>query len=91
MLNTVQAVENIRALNRRDALVLADAIVWNTIAALQRDHEIPYRSFAQWELALANLHRQQTEEIACVIVGYVDLSEVIATVTVTAPTDAVSS
>ena len=83
MLNTIQAVENIRALDRRDALALADAIVRNTIVALQRDREIPHRSFAQWELALANLHRQLTEEIACVIVGHVDLGEVLATVTVT--------
>ena len=35
-----EAVENIRALDRRDALALADEIVDDVIAALQRDRNL---------------------------------------------------
>jgi hypothetical protein len=67
-----KAVENVRALDRRDALVLADAIVDDTIAELQRAREIPPRSFAEWSLTLAGLRARIAERIANEIEGHVD-------------------
>ena len=50
-----EAVENIRALDRRDALALADEIVDDVIAALQRDRNLTPHSFTEWSLTLADL------------------------------------
>jgi hypothetical protein len=71
------AVENIRALDQRDALALADAIIDDTIAALQRDRNISSRSFTEWELALASLRARIAERIASEIVGHVNLETVL--------------
>jgi DNA-binding transcriptional regulator YdaS (Cro superfamily) len=74
MMNTAvyEAVENIRALDRRDAQVLADEIVDDMIAALQRGREIPPRSFARWSLVLADLCARIAERIANEIEGHID-------------------
>jgi hypothetical protein len=55
VLNTAKALENIRALDRRNARALADEIVDDMIALLQRDRNISSRSFTEWYLVLANL------------------------------------
>jgi len=55
VLNTAKALENIRALDRRNARALADEIVDDMIALLQRDRNISSRSFTEWSLVLANL------------------------------------
>jgi nucleoid DNA-binding protein len=77
MLSTAEVLENIPGLDRRDALALADAIVDDMIAALKRDCEIPLRSFAQWELALADLRERIAEQIADEIEGHVDRGTVL--------------
>jgi hypothetical protein len=79
MMNTAacRAIENIRALDQRDALVLADGIVNDMIVALQRDRNIPSKSFTEWELILANLRGRIGERIAHEITGCVSLSEVL--------------
>jgi hypothetical protein len=56
---------------------LADEILNDTIAALQRDRNISARSFAEWELILANLRQRIAERVAGEIVGYVDLETVL--------------
>ena len=76
MLN-IQVLENIPALNRRDALALADEIIDDMISALQRDRETSSRSFAQWELKLANLRARIAERITNKIAGHVSLSAVL--------------
>ena len=73
-----ESIESIRALDRRDALILADEIVDGVIATLQRDRNIPPRSFAEWELVLANLHMHIAEQIADEIAGHVDLRDRVA-------------
>ena len=78
MLNAIkEAIEDIPALNQRDALTLADEIVDDMIAALKRDRETAFRSFAQWELALANLRARIAERITNEIAGHVSLSAVL--------------
>jgi hypothetical protein len=72
-----RAIENIRALDQRDAFTLADRIVDDTIATLQRDRNISSRSFTEWELALASLRARIAERIASEIVGHVSLAEVL--------------
>jgi hypothetical protein len=67
-----EAIENIRALDRRDARALADEIVDDTIAVLQRDCNIPSRSFSEWSLALADLRARIAEQIAHEIEGHID-------------------
>jgi hypothetical protein len=71
------AVENIPALDRRDALALADAIIADMITALQRDPNISSRSFTEWELALAGLRVRVAELIGAEIIGHVDLATVL--------------
>lgn len=72
-----EAIENLRALDRRDALVLADAIVDDTIAVLRRDRNNSFRSFTEWELALADLHARIADRIAGEIAGHVDVAAVL--------------
>ena len=72
-----RAVENIRALDRRDALPLADEIINDTIAVLQRDRNISSRSFSEWSLALADLRARIAEQIADEIEGHVDRGTVL--------------
>jgi DNA-binding transcriptional regulator YdaS (Cro superfamily) len=67
-----EAIENIRALDQRDAQALADEIIGDMIAALQRDREIPPRSFARWSLVLADLRVCIAERIANEIEGHID-------------------
>lgn len=71
------AIENIRALDQRDALVLADAIIEDMIAALQRDRNISFKSFTEWELLLAGLRACIAERIAEEITGHVDREAVL--------------
>lgn len=78
-----EAVKNIPAFGRRDAAAEGDRLFDMIVEALRRDPTLPPRSSFEWALALANLRQQITEEIACVIVGRVDLDEVLAAVTVT--------
>ena len=47
-----EAIENIRALDRRDALRAGRCDYYDTIAALQRDRNVSTRSFIEWELRL---------------------------------------
>jgi hypothetical protein len=79
MMNTAacRAVENIPALDRRDAFALADEIIDDVIAALQRDRNIPSRSFTEWEMRLANLRARIAERIDREITGHVSLSAVL--------------
>jgi hypothetical protein len=72
-----RAIENIRALDQRDALTLADTIVDDMVAVLQREHNILSRSSAEWSLALANLRARIAERIAEEIEGHVDLRTVL--------------
>jgi hypothetical protein len=74
---TPKAIENIRALDQRDALALADEIVDDVIAALQRDRNISSRSFTEWSLVLANLRARIAERIAGEIAGHVSLAAVL--------------
>ena len=67
-----EAVENIRALDRRDALALADEIVDDVIAALQRDRSLSPHSFTEWSLTLADLRACIAERIANEIEGHID-------------------
>lgn len=76
-MSAVKAVENLQAFSRRDALALADEIINDTIAALQRDRNLSCRSFGEWELRLANLRQRIAERIAGEIVGCVDLETVL--------------
>ena len=68
-----RAIENIPALDQRDALALADEIIDDMIAVLQRDHSISSRSFIEWSLVLANLRARIAERITNAIAGHVDL------------------
>ena len=79
MMNTAvcKAIENIRALDRRDALGLADEIIDDMIAVLQRDRNISSRSFTEWSLMLANLRARIAERITNEIAGHVSLSTVL--------------
>ena len=72
-----RAIENIPALDQRDALALADEIIDDMIAVLQRDHSISSRSFIEWSLVLANLRARIAERIANEIEGHVDLRTVL--------------
>ena len=72
-----RAVENIRALDRRDALALADEIIDDMISVLQRDRNISSRSFSEWSLALADLRARIAEQIADEIEGHVDRGTVL--------------
>ena len=77
MLNTAKALENIRALDRRDALALADEIVDDVIATLQCDRDVSSRSSTEWSLGLANLRARIAERIGDEIEGHVDLATVL--------------
>ena len=72
-----EAVENIRALDRRDALALADEIVDDVIAALQRDRNLSPHSFTEWSLTLADLRARIAERITNEIEGHVDRETVL--------------
>ena len=56
---------------------MADAIVEDVIAALQRDRNISSRSFTEWELLLAGLRARIAERIAEEITGHVDRQAVL--------------
>lgn len=75
-----QAVENITALNKRDAAALADKIIDAVIDALRRDPAIPSRTFAAWSLQMADLRARVAEQITAEIEGRVDLDEVLSTI-----------
>jgi hypothetical protein len=79
----LEAIENIPAFGRRDAEAEADRIVDSVIQALRRDPTVPQRSFAEWELVLADLRIPLSEQLAEGMTGLVDIDEVLATVTVT--------
>ncbi len=74
-----RAVENIAALNKRDAASLADRIIDGVIDALRRDPAIPPRSFADWSLVLADLRPRVAEQIDDVIGGHVNREKVLTT------------
>jgi hypothetical protein len=71
------AVENLPVLGRCDAFALADRIIDDTIAALQRDPNISSRSFTEWELKLADLRARVAERLSLAVVGYVELETVL--------------
>ena len=72
-----KAIENIKALDGRDAARLADVIIDDVIIALRRDRSISSKSFMEWELALANLRARIAERITNEIAGHVSLSAVL--------------
>jgi hypothetical protein len=70
------AIANIKTLDRRDALVLADAILGDTIATLRRER-ISSRSLTELELALADLRMRVAERLTDEIAGLVDHTTVL--------------
>jgi hypothetical protein len=71
-----KSIENLSTLDRRDAAELADEIIIDTITAL-RDRDGASRSFAEWELMLANLRARITERLTTAIDGHVHLNDVL--------------
>jgi hypothetical protein len=78
--NICRVIEDIRALDRRDALQLADGIFDSFIGELQRIPGIPRRSHAEWRVLLGQIHPQITEQIDQLTCGRVDLDEVLNTI-----------
>ncbi len=72
-----KAVENMKALNKRDAAWHADRVLDAFIEALQRDPALPPRSYREWSVALADLRPRVTDQLASMIVGCVDLDTVL--------------
>lgn len=78
--NILKAIQDIPALNRRDAASLADRILETVIDRLRRDPGLPSRSADVWWLTLAPAHSRLTEIIAAEILGYADLGQVLTTI-----------
>jgi hypothetical protein len=78
-----RAVEDLPVLSRRDADRLADRIIDDLIEALRRDPTMPRRSSAEWDLVLAKLRPRMDERIASMVIGRVDLEEVLVTIEAT--------
>jgi hypothetical protein len=75
-----RAVEDLHALDRHDALQLADQILDALIDTLRRDPGIPPRSHAEWAVMLAPLHLRIAEGIHLAVDGRVVLDEVLVTI-----------
>jgi hypothetical protein len=73
----LSSVENLPTLDKHDAATLADAIINDTIAALQRDRNNASRSFTELELALADLRARIAERLTAAINGHVHLADVL--------------
>jgi hypothetical protein len=73
----VEALDDVRALGRADALILADQILETVIAELRRDQSLPARSAADWILILAEAHLRVAALIHHRVAGHVDRNDVI--------------
>jgi hypothetical protein len=72
-----QAIEDIAALDRRDAEQLTDQIIDLLIRELMRDHTLPSRSSPDWSIKLATARQHVGELIHRRINGRVDRQDVL--------------
>jgi hypothetical protein len=81
--NLCKAIQNIPALNRRDAEWLADRLLETVIDHPRRDSSLPSRSRDAWWLTLAPAHARLTEQMAAATLDHVDLAQVLTTIEAT--------
>jgi hypothetical protein len=72
-----QILEDLHALGKDDAEVLADAIFDALVDALQHDHALPARLSSEWWTRLANVRAGVVDQIHHVIDEHVDRADVL--------------
>jgi hypothetical protein len=72
-----ESIANLPTYDKHDAAALADVIILDAIAVLQRDPSNASRSFSELELALANLRVRVAERLTAAIEGHVYLGDVL--------------
>jgi hypothetical protein len=72
-----RGIEDLCALGKRAAAILADQIVDLLIGVLKRDRDLPIRSASEWWRLLADMRGNLADKIHDLVLGHVDRDEVL--------------